>query len=316
MKTRLLSLTPLLLTGLALRGQSVNPDHVDRVPNPASVAYKQEIGRDPSTWQWNIPLELPRVTHGVVRSAAMDRDIGFNIYLPPSYASAPHTRYPVVYYFHGATGSETSDIPVTEYVAAQIEKGNIGEVIYVLPNAGHFSGYRDRATGNVRVETYLIHEFIPEIDRRYRTIASREGRALMGFSMGGGGATRLGLKYPDMFSAVVSFGGALGANPARRAENAETAADPDNVYHWATLNQTRIRDRIGLYFIVGGTDRMYAHHAPFLEHLHGLEINFHYRVLAGVGHDIWRSMDQCGGDAIRFVSAQLAASTSDQMTTR
>lgn len=299
----------LLLAGTVLQaGPVVNPDHVEFTPNPSAVAYKKEIGRDPATWQWNIPLELPRVTHGVVRSASMNRDVGYNIYLPPSYEEDTQTRYPVVYYCHGATGSETSDVPVVNWVADQIGKGYLGKVIYVLMNAGHFSGYRDRPDGKVMAETYVIRELIPEIDRRYRTIASREGRALMGFSMGGGGAVRLALKYPDLFCAVASFGGSLGraAGSADPAPSPDQTENPDNIYHWATTNQAAVKERVGLFFVVGQQDRMYADHGPLLQHLHSLGIDFHYRVIAGMGHDLWGSMDLLGGEAMRFLASYYA----------
>jgi endo-1,4-beta-xylanase len=115
----------------------VSPDHVEFQPNPAAVAYKKEIMRDPASWQWNLPLALPQVTHGVIRSESMKRDVGYNIYLPPGYAADTATCYPVVYYCHGATGSLTSDIPVVNWVSSQIEKRQIGKVIYVFMNAGN-----------------------------------------------------------------------------------------------------------------------------------------------------------------------------------
>jgi pimeloyl-ACP methyl ester carboxylesterase len=49
-------------------------------------------------------------------------------------------------------------------------------------------------------------------DRTYRTIASRDGRALCGWSMGGGGALRCALKYPERFCAAASFSAAIGDN--------------------------------------------------------------------------------------------------------
>jgi len=297
----------LLLAHAGLEGAPVvNPDHVEFEPNPPAVAYKKEIGRDPATWQWNIPLAFPRVTHGVVHSATMNREVGYNIYLPPGYAEDTETRYPVVYYCHGATGSETSDIPLVNWVDDQTQKRQIGKVIYVLMNAGHFSGYRDRPDENVMAETYIIRELIPEIDRRYRTIPSREGRALMGFSMGGGGATRLALKYPELFCAVASFGGSLGQNPAVEGTPSERPVDPDNLYHWATVNQAKLKGRMGLFFVVGQEDRMYPLHAPLLQHLQELGLSFNYRVIAGMGHDLWGSMELCGGTAIRFLASQYA----------
>lgn len=236
----------------------------------------------------------------------MNRDVGYNIYLPPGYAEETDTRYPVVYYCHGATGSETSDVPLINWVDDQTRKGQIGKVIYVLMNAGHFSGYRDRPEANVMAETFIIRELIPEIDHRYRTIATRGGRALMGFSMGGGGATRLALKNPDLFCAVASFGGSLDRNPVSAGDAPEQPANPDNIYHWATVNQAKIKDRVGLFFVVGQQDRMYHLHAPLLQHLHELGIDFNYRVIAGMGHDLWGSMDLCGGTAMRFLASHYA----------
>lgn len=307
-RSRLIHIWPvmLLVAGAVLQARPVvNPDHVEFTSNPQAVAYKKEITRDPATWQWSIPLKFPQVTHGVVHSASMNRDVGYNIYLPPGYAGDTQTRYPVVYYCHGATGSETSDLPVVNWVADQIGKGYLGKVIYVLLNAGHFSGYRDRPEANVMAETYVIQELIPEIDRRYRTLASREGRALMGFSMGGGGAVRFALKYPDLFCAVVSFGGSLGRAPgsADPVPGPGQTVNPDNLYHWATTNQARVKERMGLFFVVGGEDRMYANHAPFMEHLHNLGIDFHYRVIANLGHDLWGSMDLLGGETMRFLAS-------------
>jgi enterochelin esterase-like enzyme len=297
----------LLLVSAGLHGQSVKKPDLPRMkPSEAATAYKKQIGREPSTWQWNIPVELPHVTHGVVHSASMDRDIGYNIYLPPGYAEKTTTRYPVVYYLHGATGSETSDTPVVEYVISEIASGRIGEVLYVFVNAGHFSGYRDNPDSGVLAETYLIQELIPEIDRRYRTIASRKGRALMGFSMGGGGATRLALKHPDLFCAMVSFAGAMDANPeeGESAADERMQSDPANsVYHWASVHEEKIKNNLALYFFVGGEDRLYGRNAAFMEYLHQQGIPFDYRVMAGLGHDLWGSMALCGSEAVRFLAS-------------
>ncbi|MBI1354197.1 MAG: hypothetical protein GC160_07610 [Acidobacteria bacterium] len=294
----------LLLSGWASAQTAPHP--LPRMkPSEAATAYKKEIGREPSTWRWNVPVELPHLTHGVVHSPSMDRDIGYNIYLPPSYADNPSLRYPVVYYCHGATGSESSDTPVVEYVIAELAAGRIGDVIYVFVNAGHFSGYRDNPASGVLAETYLMRELIPEIDRRYRTLASRQGRALMGFSMGGGGATRLALAHPDAFCAVASFAGALDANPDLPAGADERApVDPANsVYHWAKVHADQIKHNLALYFFVGDQDRLYGRNAAFVDFLHQQGIGFDYRVMAGLGHDLWGSMALCGAEAVRFLAA-------------
>jgi S-formylglutathione hydrolase FrmB len=57
--------------------------------------------------------------------------------------------------------------------------------------------------------TWDLHELIPYIDKHYRTIATRSGRAIAGLSMGGFGATSLAARRPDLFGAVGSFSGAV-----------------------------------------------------------------------------------------------------------
>ena len=77
---------------------------------------------------------------------------------------------------------------------------------------GNDGWYTDSATvPNDKYESYIIRELIPEIDKKFRTLPDRAHRAVAGLSMGGYGAIKFGLKYPDMFSLVGSFSGALTA---------------------------------------------------------------------------------------------------------
>lgn len=62
----------------------------------------------PAEWHWVIPEKIAGFTHAVVKSEAMKREVGYNIWLPPGYEDAKDKRYPVVYYLHGAGGSELS----------------------------------------------------------------------------------------------------------------------------------------------------------------------------------------------------------------
>jgi S-formylglutathione hydrolase FrmB len=50
--------------------------------------------------------------------------------------------------------------------------------------------------------TEIMKDLIPHVDATYRTVASRESRAVEGFSMGGFGAAHLGFKYPEVFGLV------------------------------------------------------------------------------------------------------------------
>lgn len=141
-------------------------------------------------------------------SKLMGREIPYRVITPSNYAAANETaRYAVIYLLHGLTGhfdNWTDKTSLTEYAS----KHNF---IIVTPE-GNNGWYTDSVTTpNDKYESYIVKELIPEIDKTFRTIADRDHRAIAGLSMGGYGSIKFGMKYPEMFSLVGSFSGALGA---------------------------------------------------------------------------------------------------------
>ena len=161
-------------------------------------------------WAQSPALELraaePRVSTQNLDSKLMARKMPYNVVVPPTY-SGGGGRYPVLYLLHGLNGhydNWTSKTMVAAYTADL-------NMIIVTPE-GDDGWYTDSAAKpNDKYESYIIKELIPEIDRKFRTIADREHRAVAGLSMGGYGSIKFGVKYPDMFVVVGSFSGALGA---------------------------------------------------------------------------------------------------------
>lgn len=147
------------------------------------------------------------VTHHTYYSGSMRHDVGYLIYLPPAYNSEPARRYPVIYNLHGAGGNELHGQLAAEVLQEGILAKRLPPMILVMPNGGKQTMYKDSADGKYMGETTIIRELIPHIDKTYRTIASRQGRAIEGFSMGGRGSTRLAMKYPDMFCSLFNQAG-------------------------------------------------------------------------------------------------------------
>lgn len=147
------------------------------------------------------------VTHHIYRSASMKHDVGYLIYLPPGYAMQPAQRYPVIYNLHGAGGNELHGQLAAEILHEGIVSKRWPPMVMVMPNGGKNTYYKDSADGILMGETTIIRELIPHIDQTYRTIADSKGRAIEGFSMGGRGATRLALKYPEMFCSLFNQAG-------------------------------------------------------------------------------------------------------------
>lgn len=240
----------------------------------------QASAADTSSWKWNDPqdLKIPGLRHGTIESESMKRTVGYNVYLPPQYEKETDRGFPVVYFLHGSGGTESSDAGLAHTVHAEVIAGRIEPVIYVFPNGGKTSGYRDSADGTVKAETLLIRELLPHIDRTYRTVTRPEERGICGFSMGGGGAIRLALKYPSHFGAAASLAAALEETP--------DANSGDNSYQHASKLTRGQKDVLRLYLVVGEDDFLFPRHAPFLRHLKELGVPYTYVVHAKVGHNL------------------------------
>ncbi|WP_263350548.1 alpha/beta hydrolase [Acidicapsa acidisoli] len=141
---------------------------------------------------------------GNLEGEAVDRDV--IVFLPPSYEKDKKRRYPVVYALHGySIGAEqwTHEIHVPQTVEGAFAKG-AKEMIVVLPDSKTIyngSMYSSSATTG-DFENYVARDVVAYIDAHYRTIPDRQSRGLAGHSMGGYGASRIGMKHPDVFGAL------------------------------------------------------------------------------------------------------------------
>lgn len=138
-------------------------------------------------------------------SKLMLRDMPYRVILPARYRSNTNARFPVIYLLHGLAGhfdNWTDLTKIEQYAEAY-------DLIIAMPEGGD-GWYTDSSTKpNERWESYIIQEFIAEIDNKFRTVATRPQRAVAGLSMGGYGALKFGLRYPDRFALVGSFSGAI-----------------------------------------------------------------------------------------------------------
>jgi enterochelin esterase family protein len=214
-----------------------------RLPDPANPQVK--IGYVPSTTTSivNVPGDGPAfydvqdVPHGEIRtllyksrSNQVVREL--NVYLPPGYDANSRQRYPVLYLLHGFANDHHSWHRygrANDILDNLLAKNAIKPFIVVMPlgyggasvngdgtgippaGAGQFGG--DFAL----YERDILEDIIPLIDGKYRTLANRENRAIMGFSMGGMQAGRFGLAHLDTFSYVGIMSAGLIGNPASAA---------------------------------------------------------------------------------------------------
>ena len=139
------------------------------------------------------------------RSTIVGQTLPYNVILPRDYHTSRTTRYPVLYLLHGLDGhydNWTTRTNVADYASRY-------RMIVVTPE-GNDGWYTDSATvPGDKYESYFLKELIPDVQKRYRTIESRYGRAVAGLSMGGYGALKFGLKSPATFAFAASTSGTL-----------------------------------------------------------------------------------------------------------
>lgn len=145
-----------------------------------------------------------KALEGSLEGDSADREV--LVVLPPSYAKAPKRRYPVVYALHGySIGAQqwTGEIHVPQVIAGALGKG-AREMIFVFPDSKtvHNGSMYSSSVTTGDFETFIARDLVTYMDSHYRTLPRRESRGLVGHSMGGYGATRIGMKHADVFGAL------------------------------------------------------------------------------------------------------------------
>ena len=160
---------------------------------------------------------LQDVPHGDVRVHWYDSRVTGTarrafVYTPPGYDSgSPGRRYPVLYLQHGAGESErawTAQGCANFILDNLIAQGKAVPMIVVMDlGYGLRKGQAPKpgSRNNEAFPEVLVSDLIPEIDKTYRTVAGRTGRAIAGLSMGAGQALQVGLGYPQHFAFVGAF---------------------------------------------------------------------------------------------------------------
>ena len=249
---------------------------------------------------------LPANTqHLTFESKLVNQKIGYCIYLPPAYKSSPKSQFPVIYNLHGNGGNEFTSIDSIALLDKGIRAGRWPNIIMVLPNGGHSTFYKDSVDGRFPMESIFLKEFIPHIDRSYRTIASQEGRCIEGFSMGGRGSTRLAVKHPEVFCSLFCQAGNVPhllenfdeMEPEDRANHLlgpdRSNWEKEDVYAVTTKNAKRIKQHLRIQIACGTKDGGHLKTIrDFHEHLLLNGIDHTYIEFEDLGHQRTEMMER------------------------
>ncbi len=145
-------------------------------------------------------------------SEALQVDCGYTIHLPEGYNDSDE-HYPTLYFLHGfGTNHYLFYGGIHDIMDSLVSVGQVDPFIIVRPDAStspYLGSFYTNSALYGDFEDYIIYDLIEHIDNTYRTIDHRLYRGISGHSMGGYGATKLGIKYYDLFGSVSSHSGAL-----------------------------------------------------------------------------------------------------------
>lgn len=311
------SLVMALLIASTTSGQQSNSSQRELKPSQGkakakSVTRGSKAKKPPPPFKWVNPLPASLdagLKHGTFSSPGMGVDVGYLVLLPAGYERSTG-RYPVVYYLHGGRpGNECKSHRLAGVLRTQMKSSGMTAVIYVFVNGGPVSHYNMPGKPSAQGADVFIKELIPHIDKTYRTIASRSGRALEGFSQGGRGTMRLSLRYPEMFCSAAAGGGGY-ATEKRISESGgvESAtlkfAEGDNAWdlarrYAAAGTQPKVRWMI----YVGTKGFNYQNNLEYMDFLSSLGIGFERVVVPGVPHSATGIYEKSAQRIMRFHSA-------------
>lgn len=259
------------------------------------------------------PAGLRPVEDRSFESAALGRRMSYRVILPPSYTDSLR-RFPTLYLLHGLTGNYRDWESRTDVFRYSRDH----EILIVMPD-GEDSWYTDaQGVPAAKFESYIARDLIAEVDRTYRTIGTRHGRAIAGLSMGGYGALKFGLKYPNLFMFAGSFSGALAAGQASftGGRNEKLAKELLTIYG-PPGSQTRtdndlllVLDKASvaalpfLYVDCGSDDGLLESNRAFVAALQAKKARYEYREVPGA--HTWDYWDRQVLQLLAVLDRQLA----------
>ncbi len=174
-----------------------------------------------------IPVWAGRIQTDSIKSQKLGVTVKYNVYLPDGFDRSQQ-HYPLTFLLHGLTDIYTAwdeRGKMREIADELIESGEAAQMVIVMPNAGGpdvnntWNGYFNMPQWPY--EDFIFQELMPQVEQKYRCGGSKQQRAVMGLSMGGGGSTVYCQRHPDLFSACYAMSPWLNSGPGRTGKNGE-----------------------------------------------------------------------------------------------
>ena len=214
--------------------------------------------------------QIKDVPHGTVsavwyNSPSLQMNRRMVVYTPAGYEKG-RGKYPVLYLLHGMGGDETAWLDfgrAAQILDNLIAQGKAEPMIVVMPNGNpsqeaapleNSNGYNlplfylPKTMDGTFEESFK--DIVSYVDRTYRTVRKKSGRAIAGLSMGGFHSLYISANYPELFGAVGLFSPAV---------SVQEESKDNNIYRDIDLKwKAQMEKNPPLYWIgIGKVDPLY-----------------------------------------------------------
>lgn len=262
-----------------------DPNNVLIFPNEGFKRSLVDVkGNTPSIYaEKNIPHG--KITYRFYQSEILNDTRPLVVYTPPGYDKNSGKKYPVLYLIHGATDTYETWFKVgrTHFILDNlIAEGKAEPMIIVMPYANQRMTLTGKRLPNASADftEELVKEIIPFTENNYSVIPNASGRAIAGFSRGGGQTLTAGLTRPDVFASVCAFAPAMDGE--RVKENIDNGT-------FASLDD--LKSKLQFFWLSCGTDDFLYNRALSLEKTYK-ELGIPCQVLYTPGGHTWMNCRQ------------------------
>jgi enterochelin esterase-like enzyme len=243
----------------------------------------------------DVPANPPRfdqiqdVPHGTLEirsytSTPYKKQRSLYVYLPPQYDSERSREFPVLYLRHG-NGDDESSWTIAGRAGVILEnlvaQGKAVPLIIVMPYGESGASGGSTPEGIAALGKELLGDVIPLVEKNYRALPGRDGRAIAGLSMGGGQAFTIGLQNLDRFAWVGEFSSGLVSDADFKIEKYQPGL---------TENIPSVNKKLRLLFLsCGSEDPRYPGHLDLVDALNRYKIRHEWYSTPGA-HEwkVWR----------------------------
>ena len=180
------------------------PHSVDNGVGGRNSFFETGDFHEPAEIQYVAGIPHGRIEQFTFVSERLANERQVHVYLPAAHDENTTARFPAFYVHDGGEYLERASLAVV--LDNLIQAGEIPPLIVLMIDpVNRMREY----WANDEYADFLCSEFVPEMDRRYRTIADRKSRGVMGASLGGLISVCAALAHPRVFARIAGQSSAL-----------------------------------------------------------------------------------------------------------